>query len=427
MQGIQLTTVGRRSLPALDGIRALAALSVLFYHSFELSSHRKVLLGVDITVPWYYAQTGVHLFFVLSGFLLFLPYARAMLHNRPLPQAKDFYWRRAVRILPTYWACLLILAALQWRSYLSPTGLANIATHLVLVHDDFRAFNRAIEGPFWTLAIEVQFYLLLPLLAAGIARIVGTTRSAARLVIGVLATLGGALGLRGLDALVQSHLSGMDGFAAAAGTVFVHVTMGMQGKFLGVFATGMLCAALYIAASEHRLASTRTLRWLGLGLLGVTLIWWVLLMPVAFERQLVAPPYDIIAQPGNWLAFFGPFLIGVGYGTLVLAVLWGGGALHGLFTLGLVRGIGLMSYSLYLWHGPIVWGTAVPSLRGMPDVARVALALGVGFVSYWLLERPTLRRNVAGAGGKARARGPSGQMEAAARMMRGRAADESVA
>ncbi len=76
---------------------------------FQLHQYPKHLLNWDISVPWNYAQTGVHLFFVLSGFLLFLPYARAMLQDRPLPTARRFYQRRALRILPAYWVCMIAL------------------------------------------------------------------------------------------------------------------------------------------------------------------------------------------------------------------------------------------------------------------------------------------------------------------------------
>ncbi len=59
--------------------------------------------------PINYGRTGVHLFFVLSGFLLFLPYARWLFGMGQRPSAQLFYKRRVLRIGPAYWACLAIL------------------------------------------------------------------------------------------------------------------------------------------------------------------------------------------------------------------------------------------------------------------------------------------------------------------------------
>jgi peptidoglycan/LPS O-acetylase OafA/YrhL len=387
----RLSGSGPQEIPTLDGVRALAALSVLFFHSFESGQYPKQVFNWDISVPWNYAQTGVHLFFVLSGFLLFLPYARAMLQDRPLPAAGRFYQRRALRILPAYWVCMIALVVIQWPSFASPTGATNIAAHTVLLHDDFRLFNRSIEGPFWTLAIEVQFYALLPLLAAGVARVVGRTQSALRLILGVLALLVGALAVRGLDALTQNVASQFEGAPTVALTLFVRATMGMQGKFLEVFALGMLCSVLHLAMTEQWPMATHTMRWLGLGLLGVALMTATILAPALLQTHLEAPAYDLASQPGNWLAFFSPFLVGLGYSSFLLAVLWIGGGLSALFASAPLRFLGVMSYSLYLWHMPIVQGT-VPLAETLPVAGRVLAALVVAYLSYRILERPFLRR-----------------------------------
>src|SRR5215470_6644912 len=103
---------GPQEIRALDGLRAAAALSVLVYHAIRAITHQVSVFGLDFTFAWYYTQTGVHLFFVLSGFLLFMPYARALVLGRPLPSARQFYRRRALRILPAYYVCLAILVLL---------------------------------------------------------------------------------------------------------------------------------------------------------------------------------------------------------------------------------------------------------------------------------------------------------------------------
>src|SRR5436190_14296516 len=87
-------------LPALDAVRAIGAIGVLAYHvafNTGLSTHgtwNGVLARLDV---------GVALFFVLSGFLLFRPYALAAATGGTRPSTPRYLWRRAVRILPAYW------------------------------------------------------------------------------------------------------------------------------------------------------------------------------------------------------------------------------------------------------------------------------------------------------------------------------------
>ena len=65
---------GAQEIRALDGLRACAALSVVLFHIFLVSHASLTFLGPDGALDWYYLMTGVHLFFVLSGFLMFLPF-----------------------------------------------------------------------------------------------------------------------------------------------------------------------------------------------------------------------------------------------------------------------------------------------------------------------------------------------------------------
>jgi len=90
----------RNPIPALDGVRTLAALLVMFFRAREVMAERSAL-GVGATVqPIYYLWIGVHLFFVLSGFLLFLPDTRRIQAGRDRPSALLFYKRRFLRIVP---------------------------------------------------------------------------------------------------------------------------------------------------------------------------------------------------------------------------------------------------------------------------------------------------------------------------------------
>ncbi len=415
---------GPHEIFALDGLRACAALSVLVYHAVRAVTLQVSIFGLDLTFAWYYTQTGVHLFFVLSGFLLFMPYARALLNGQPLPSARQFYRRRALRILPAYYVCLAVLVLLGLPSYLSGPGLANIGAHLVLLHDDFPDlgqrvfqataatmsaalqadnvpdFNRTIEGPFWTLAVEAQFYLLLPWMAWGIARLVGATRSLGRTLGGVGLVIAGALALREVDAALLAHFRAVGAAPPAALALFLRLTLGWQGKFLDVFGVGMLGAVLYVAANEGRRARSIASHRTALGLLVCSAALWFVLGHVAEQYHIEVPPYFNLMDPGDVKQIYGPFAVGVGYGTLLLAALWGGGLVRAIFEWWPLRFVGLISYSLYLWHEPIVLNLLAPHMRALPVSLQAAASILVGlivslpvaYLSYQLVERPFLKR-----------------------------------
>jgi len=86
-----------------------------------------------------------------------------------------------------------------------------------------------------------------------------------------------------------------------------------------------------------------------------------------------------------------PLLVGLGFGGLVLAILWGGQWIRFIFEVSPTRIVGLFSYSLYLWHLPVIHGN-VPIFAGVPLVLAIAGAFLVSYLSYQLVERPFLVR-----------------------------------
>jgi peptidoglycan/LPS O-acetylase OafA/YrhL len=235
----------RWELPALDGLRALAILMVICCHSvYQVAP----LLGnnqVRADTLGAFGFTGVFLFFVLSGFLLFLPYARALLASASWPSARRFYERRALRILPVYLVVLALLLFIYISVGRTTTPQALALTPLLLFNM-LPAANylvTVINPPFWTLAIEWQFYLLLPWIALGLAKLVGRRRGRARVVrlawgLGLLVVSG--LLLRFLAAIAH-YSTGLDNPAAVPGLpgFLLSIFFGARGRQLDVFAVGM--------------------------------------------------------------------------------------------------------------------------------------------------------------------------------------------
>lgn len=165
---------GPRALPrhqdALDGLRAVAAAAVLLTHVGGLTGY--VFTGTPASWVVSRGDVGVPVFFALSGLLLYRPWASAVLTGQPASQVLLYLRRRALRILPAYWAVVLIALPV-----LNPHAARHAWSwlqYLLLVqnydpHPWWTGTGATGLSQMWSLVVEVSFYLLLPLLAAALA------------------------------------------------------------------------------------------------------------------------------------------------------------------------------------------------------------------------------------------------------------------
>jgi peptidoglycan/LPS O-acetylase OafA/YrhL len=159
-------------LPELDGLRALAVLMVLTYHVWVLSyldsNFHLIMLGQDLTFIFAWGHPGVDLFFILSGFLLFLPFARAFHTKGKSPNLKGYFIKRLFRILPAYYLFLFASIFIIYpQQYLASQALPQIAANMFFMQTFMFStpVYPAIIGVTWTLVIEMQFYFVLPIVA----------------------------------------------------------------------------------------------------------------------------------------------------------------------------------------------------------------------------------------------------------------------
>ena len=166
----------RRRIPELDGLRVLMIFIVSWYHIWQQSWLRPAIGSYSLDYLVRSGYVWVDGTVLLSAFLLFLPYARAMRSGAPAPDTRAFYYRRAKRILPAYYFIILAVlfaVALPWKLYSSgPYLVKDLATHLTFTFPFF--YDTYVATPLgaasWTLAIEVQAYLLFPLIARGVMK-----------------------------------------------------------------------------------------------------------------------------------------------------------------------------------------------------------------------------------------------------------------
>jgi peptidoglycan/LPS O-acetylase OafA/YrhL len=159
--------MSEKHIPALDGVRGLAVLTVVIYHAgggAQSSNLMVRIFGTAIQIGW----TGVTLFFILSGFLI----TGILWESRGAPNwYRNFYMRRTVRIVPLYYLALLIvmagafvlgnprdIASHLWIYSLYLQNIPHFAMIGANLNSPFKLFH------FWSLAVEEQFYLIWPFL-----------------------------------------------------------------------------------------------------------------------------------------------------------------------------------------------------------------------------------------------------------------------
>lgn len=352
--------------PFLDGVRGITALYVVLNHIWT----RFVVIAEAGTLPpWFhllkFGHVAVAVFIVLSGFCLMLPIAQRGDFVLPL----DFLKRRARRILPAYYAAMVLslLLGIAIPVILPPYSREwqGLLLHIVLLHNWTPRWSIAINGPFWSIALEWQIYFLFALVLLPLRRRYGR-----------LVTLTVAAGLSALPLLFKLG--------------------GTSPWFLLLFVQGMFAAEW--VAQPPRL-SARALSALAMGLL---------LLSGSLELLVWRDSFPWPKTP--WLA--NAVLVGLDLllGSATVALLLAGALaapaapLRGIFQLLGSRPLvllGSFSYSIYLLHDPLLalgihyarpLIVAAP-LQAFPFVLATLLpvVLGLSWLFHLTFERPFLR------------------------------------
>jgi peptidoglycan/LPS O-acetylase OafA/YrhL len=334
----------------------------------------------------------VALFFGLSGFLLYWPFAGAIVRAHRGPRATRYLRNRALRILPAYWV-ILAIAALVLDTVLRPGGSVGTLTDpLLLLESMLFVQNYDPDqvvtgiGPAWSLNVEVVFYLLLPLLAwAAIALARRTSRVAAALAPAAFLLLVGLAG-KAIAAWVVPPARPFDGWENDWHSV-------IERSFLGqadLFAFGMALAVVRVLWEDGRLQLPR--RWRGTTLVGALAA--LAVVVTTFTDDGVQMSYS----PWNTVVALDLALL------LAVVVLparepghHAGGAVRTLEWRPLVLA-GVVSYSVFLWHEPLIRWLADHDLtfEGRTGfVVTLALTASVTFAlsaaTYRWVEAPSLR------------------------------------
>jgi peptidoglycan/LPS O-acetylase OafA/YrhL len=386
-------TSGRR-LVGIEGLRAAAALSVMLGH-FNLHLVPAKLVSPALMHVLNVAGEGLTLFFVLSGFLLFGPFMTSAARGTPFGVGQ-YFLNRFLRIYPAYLVIFAVVALLLGLAYTKAvsagdpgvdgtadtighmTNLGSIAANLFLVHTLLPSTIKTGLGVSWSLTAEICFYLLLPILAVMAVRFSGRwglNRSALIVSFGMIVV--------GLTCRVigdaQIHGDPSTQFYQQWGSNWLAVYLRSILCQADLFGVGML--AVVVSRYSHTIigaaARTNFRRYLyGAAILGLAL--------TRFEREF------------GFAVFFAAVLLIVTTETSALRP-------HKLVSFlewSPVRGLGVISYSFYLWHLPVIWGVYKWELHEQrPDtfvsiILTYALVLAIttilSSVTYLAIERPAL-------------------------------------
>ncbi|GCE31819.1 acyltransferase [Dictyobacter alpinus] len=372
----------KNTITMLDGVRGCAILIVIIFHVNW--TNRNILTIVDWHKDPLAASialaggTGVTLFFVLSGFLLFLPYSKALLTAGRWPLARTFYVRRIMRIVPGYYISLIALILLTAPQYLQSQNLKALLLFLTFFMDSSAHTFRKLNGPYWTLAVEWQFYLILPLLALGILMLVKRVRLEKRLHAVTLCLLGImiiSMAVRYEGDYLVIHPTTIFLVSHGVTRILLFFGYGLSGKYIEEFAVGMLGALVYVYTQNispegilaNKLRQLSLWLW-GVGILILTFsaIWHLRSAPGSNAWPLLNPimPYFY------WLS---EFILSIGYLFCIMAILFGPRELQRLFNWKPLRWIGLISYGLYIWHLPFIMLFEVQVVPRLPKMNRYLL------------------------------------------------------
>ncbi len=159
--------------PEIDGIRFLAILLVVLFHIHGYFIKKTPVTFADKPDDYYWlnlflsnGDRGVPLFFVLSGFILCLPFAHHYINHGKKVSLKKYYLRRVTRLEPPYFIAMTSIFALELVMKVKPFAVLfpSWLASLVYAHDFIFHHVPLITVVAWSLEIEIQFYLLAPLL-----------------------------------------------------------------------------------------------------------------------------------------------------------------------------------------------------------------------------------------------------------------------
>ena len=395
---VEIASGRPRHFACFDGLRAMSALAILLCHTAWTSGFTsRTFLGAYTSR----LDTSVSVFFMISGFLMYRPFAVSHLSERTSPTLRTYFQRRLLRIIPAYWLALTILTYGLHLISLGP-GWQGVAIHYLFLQIYFptAVFYGITQA--WTLCTEMAFYFFLPLFAFLVAHRKRNPRAQLGWELGGIAVLYViSIAFRSWAILlpyghiVNGQLVAFCNPHCLTQPSYSSLLVNWLPAYLDVFGLGMLLAVLSAWSVESRseppLFGRRLFPWASWAAAGLAFllvadvmsnhnILYVVSLRINLERQALE---GLIALLLLLPAVFGP------QDTTLI---------HRFLRSWPVASLGVISYGVYLWHGDLItqifrwtgW-----HYDGVPfwllSVTLLAVVIPIASISYFGLERPLLQ------------------------------------
>ncbi|HZY99635.1 MAG TPA: acyltransferase [Candidatus Baltobacteraceae bacterium] len=374
------TLLEEKRLGVLDGLRGIAVLLVLWYHIWEIS-----WLAAPASWLQFVPETGfvgVTLFFFLSGFVISYPFVRASVHERPQPSWSYFAWRRFLKIAPSYVLSIVVAYALGYaQNQPNANALPDVLTHLLFFNTWFPDRFGTINGVLWTLAVEVEFYCLFPLIWQAFKRVPWLTAGAMIAIAWAWRAWFAHCCMQNLFPTYEENLPG----------------------YLDIFACGMIAAYIFVRFGDRIRAARWSLAAPVVALAGIVAL--VALLQSLFGFRL-ADQWAGVWQIDKRPLLGGTFAL-IAVGSLLSPAWW-----QLLLDNPPLRFLATISYNLYLYHQLVareLLNWRVPPYIGNDphfdpqwEVGYTQIAFAVTIAQAALVtyafERPLLRLPMPGSG-----------------------------
>ena len=365
------TSERTRRAAGLDGLRAVAALSVVCFHVwlYGFDNPSAVARVSVFDKAMFEARLGLVFFFVLSGYLLYRSFARAALTGEGRVDVGRYARRRVARIVPAYWLATLGAVALLWGAS-TPGVRLPPASHLPLYAVFGQNFSletiMRLNPVTWTLCVEAAFYLLLPLIGWLAWRVGPQAWGRQALLVATLFPIGIAWNQIAHDNAWNMLL-----------------TKALP-PFLPYFACGMLLA-LWSERRRERGATAIG----GWATFASVFGGFAIVAADGYWHETAAP--RVVNAP---LAVLADIPAAIGFALVVGAAVAGSGLATRWMRVRPLAWVGLVSYGVYMWHLPILLFMRRIDLWPSTFVPRMLLLLVptllVAAASWYLVERPLI-------------------------------------
>lgn len=383
-------------LGGIEGLRGIAAVSVVFYH-LGLTASFHLLTG-PLEVAFTLFNQGLTLFFVLSGFLLYRPFASAIMQGKPLPSIRRYAYNRLLRIYPVYIVIFVVTGILVGAVYLKGsthgfgpdnigrlTDPLKIAANALLVQMFIPQYVMSGLPVSWSLTAEITFYFVLPLVAVlALWRIRKGTNKTSALVWGPLVMVVVSLGIAAWSDDAASRMGSDEAGEFRFGQTVSAVLLRSFLAHADLFAYGMLAAVAVVLLHQRGVQRVHT---------GIK-------AAIVFGAALLVFIGVVLARPAL------SHLSGVAAALVLVAVVLPSSSRNGSLNRAArvlewlpFRFTGVISYSIYLWHLPIIFWLITHHRTFGQDSISVALngllvlaiTLPLSALTYYAVERPAMK------------------------------------